>query len=268
MKNQFLSPRSTSAKLLTLLMAITLATITLTGVNMMGQESVVQVSGRATDQSGAVVPNAVVTVTNQATSRVFNAKTGNDGAYVFRDLPPGRYKLEVAAQGFTKLEFSDVQLILGRNLTINAPLTVATSTQEVVVTEAAPLIDVTTTQVGHDVTAEEFNRMPKSRTFQSLVATSPTVTSGDLEGGIQVNGASAGENNFVVDGITTSSVLEGASRTNVSFEILEEVQVKTSGIEAQYGGATGGVISAVTRSGGNAFHGDIHYYFTDRKSVV
>ena len=86
---------------------------------------------------------------------------------------------------------------------------IAASQQEVVVTEAAPLIDLTTTQVGHDVTAEEFDRMPKSRTFQSLVTSAPTVTQGDLEGGIQVNGASAGENNFVVDGITTSSVLQG-----------------------------------------------------------
>ena len=117
-------------------------------------------------------------------------------------------------KGFAKLEYSDVTLTLGKNLTINAALTIASSTQEIIVTEVAPLIDVTTTQVGHNVAAEEFNRMPKSRTFQSLVVSAPTATSGDLEGGIQVNGASAGENNFVVDGITTSSVLEGASRTN------------------------------------------------------
>ncbi|MEO8050316.1 MAG: TonB-dependent receptor [Acidobacteriota bacterium] len=236
--------------------------LALTGVsNLSGQESIVQVSGTATDPSGAVVPGVAVTATNQATQRVTTAKTGSDGVYIIRDLSPGRYKLVFQAPGFGGLEYSDIQLILGRNLSINAPLTVATNQQEVVVTEAAPLIDLTSTQVGHNVTSDEFDRMPKSRTFQSLVTSSPTVTQGDLEGGIQVNGASAGENNFIVDGITTSSVLQGQSRTNVSFEILEEVQVKTSGIEAQYGGATGGVISAVTKSGGNAFHGDIHYYF-------
>jgi hypothetical protein len=246
---------------LTLVLAV-IVLLALTGVsNLSGQESVVQISGSATDPSGAVVPGVTVTVTNQVTQRVDTTKTGSDGVYIIRNLAPGRYKLAFQGQGFSALEYSDVQLVLGRNLTVNAPLTVATSQQEVVVTEAAPLIDLTTTQVGHDVTAEEFDRMPKSRTFQSLVTSAPTVTQGDLEGGIQVNGASAGENNFVVDGITTSSVLQGQSRTNVSFEILQEVQVKTSGIEAQYGGATGGVISAVTKSGGNSFHGDIHYYF-------
>jgi hypothetical protein len=251
----------TNTARLTLVLAV-IVLLALTGVsNLSGQESVVQISGSATDPSGAVVPGVSVTATNQDTQRVDTAKTGSDGVYIIRNLAPGRYKVAFQGQGFSALEYSDIQLVLGRNLTINAPLTVATNQQEVVVTEAAPLIDLTTTQVGHDVTAEEFNRMPKSRTFQSLVTSSPTVTQGDLEGGIQVNGASAGENNFVVDGITTSSVLEGASRTNVSFEILQEVQVKTSGIEAQYGGATGGVISAVTKSGGNAFHGDIHYYF-------
>ena len=238
------------------------AFLALTGVsNLGGQESVVQISGSATDPSGAVVPGVTVTVTSLDSQRVATTKTGTDGVYIVRNLSPGRYKVAFQGQGFSSLEYSDVSLILGRNLTINAPLTVAANQQEVVVTEAAPLIDLTTTQVGHDVTSEEFNRMPKSRTFQSLVTSAPTATQGDLEGGIQVNGASAGENNFVVDGITTSSLLQGQSRTNVSFEILDEVQVKTSGIEAQYGGATGGVISAVTKSGGNTFHGDIHYYF-------
>ena len=234
-----------------------------TGVsNLSGQENVVQISGTATDSSGAVVPGATVTATSLDSQRAATTRTGNDGVYILRNLSPYGYKVAFQAQGFSSLEYSDVTLILYRNLTINAPLAVATAQQEVVVTEAAPLIDLTTTQVGHDVTSEEFNRMPKSRTFQSLVTSAPTATQGDLEGGIQVNGASAGENNFVVDGITTSSLLQGQSRTNVSFEILDEVQVKTSGIEAQYGGATGGVISAVTKSGGNAFHGDIHYYFT------
>ena len=228
MKDGFPAPR------LTLLLA-TFFVLALTGVpRLNAQESVVQVSGTATDPSSAVVPGVTVTATNQETQRVTTARTGSSGVYIFRDLQPGRYKVAFQAQGFSRLEYSDVLLILGRNLTINAGLTVAASQQEVIVTETAPLIDVTTTQVGHDVTSEEFNRMPKSRTFQSLVTSSPTVTQGDLEGGIQVNGASAGENNFVVDGITTTSVLQGQSRTNVSFEILEEVQVKTSGIEAQY----------------------------------
>ncbi len=187
--------------------------------------------------------------------------TGADGHYIARDVPPGKYQIQVEAQGFATARFDDVQVIAGKALLINAPMQIASGNQSVLVTESAPLIDVTTTQVGHTVTSEEFNMMPKARSFQSLAVSSPSVTSGDLEGGIQVNGASGAENNFMVDGITTSSLIQGQSRQNAAFEILQEVQVKTSGIEAQYGGATGGVISAITKSGGAQFHGDVHYYF-------
>lgn len=87
------------------------------------------------------------------------------------------------------------------------------------------------------------------------------MNSGEVEGGFQVNGASGAENSLTVDGITTNSLVNGQSRQNTVFEYLQEVQVKTSGISAEYGGALGGVISAVTKSGGNTFRGEGHYYF-------
>jgi len=92
--------------------------------------------------------------------------------------------------------------------------------------------------------------------------TSPGVNQGDIEGGFQVNGASGAENSFTVDGVNTNSLLYGSSRQNTVFEYLQEVQVKTGGIAAEYGGALGGVISAVTKSGGNRFTGEGHYYFS------
>src|SRR3989442_8201790 len=229
-------------------------------MSLPAQERLGQIYGVINDASSAAVPGAAITITNLDTHRAINAKSANDGAYTV-NVEPGHYKIRIEASGFNPTEFPDITVLVGKTLKIDAKLAVGSTTQAVEVTDVAPLIDTTTTQVAHNVTSEEFNRMPKSRTFQSLVTASPTATSGDLEGGTQINGASAGENNFIVDGITTSSVLQGQSRTNAPFEILEEVQVKSSGIEAQYGGATGGVISAITRTGGNRFHGDVHYYF-------
>src|SRR5436305_179902 len=111
------------------------------------------------------------------------------------------------------------------------------------------------------LTAEEFENLPKTRSFQSLAVLSPSVNSGTVEGGFQINGASGAENQFYIDGVTTTSLINGQSRENAAFEFLQEVQVKTGGIDAEYGGATGGVVSAVTRSGGNQFHGEAHYYY-------
>jgi hypothetical protein len=118
-----------------------------------------------------------------------------------------------------------------------------------------------TTTIAHNVTAEEFDRLPKARSFQSIAMTAPSVNSGELEGGFQVNGASGAENAFTVDGVVTNGLINGQSRQNTVFEYLQEVQVKTTGISAEYGGALGGVISAVTKSGGNVFRGEAHYYY-------
>ncbi len=134
-----------------------------------------------------------------------------------------------------------------------------------VTAENAPLVDTRSTIIAHNVTAEEIDRMPKGRSFQSIAMTAPSVNSGEIEGGFQVNGASGSENQFTVDGVSTNSLLAGHSRQNTVFEYLQEVQVKTVGIPAEYGGALGGVISAVTKSGGNRFTGEGHYYLSGQR---
>lgn len=240
-----------------------LLVIALFSLPVLAQERVGQISGTARDASGAVLPNVNITLTNKETGRTYTTKSATDGVYFLRDLDPARYTLKFELQGFATREFADVLVLVGKNLTINVDLAVGGTQQTVEVTADAPLIDTTSTAVGHNVTAEEFSRLPKTRSFQSMANAAPSVNVGDVvEGGIQINGASGSENQFNVDGLSTNSLIEGHSRQNAAFEILQEVQVKTSGIEAQYGGALGGVISAITRSGGNEFHGDVHYYFS------
>ena len=124
-------------------------------------------------------------------------------------------------------------------------------TETVQVLAGTPLIDVASTTHQKNIPAEEFEVIPKGRSFQALATALPSVNTGELEGGFQVNGASAGENNFTVDGVSVVSQIHGNQRQDAVFEYLQEVQVKTSGLEAEYGGALGGVISAVTKSGGN-----------------
>jgi hypothetical protein len=151
---------------------------------------------------------------------------------------------------------------IGRTLELNTQLDVG-ELSEIVQVEgvAAPLVDMRGTLVAHNVTAEEFERIPKGRSFQSMAARAPSVNQGAIEGGLQVNGASGSENQFLVDGVATNSLLNGQARQDTVFEYLQEIQVRTVGIPAELGGALGGVISAVTRSGGNVFRGETHYYY-------
>lgn len=229
---------------------------------LFAQERFGELNGTALDSSGAVLPNVKVTITNKDTLRVVTTTTNSTGQYVARNLEPGRYSVRFEVAGFQTFEVSELNLLLGKTLKLDANLSVAKAEAAVQVTDAAPLIDVSNTVMANNITATEFDRLPKARSFQNLAALSTSVNTGEIEGGIQVNGASGAENNFTIDGITTNSLINGQSRQDAQFEILQEVQVKTGGISAEYGGALGGVISAITKSGGNAFHGDVHYYLS------
>src|SRR5688572_10353259 len=226
------------------------------------QERFGTLSGRVTDQQGAAVPGVTVTVTNIESREAKVYVTDSDGMWVALDLNPGRYNVAFELAGFARVERPDISVMLGRAFDLNAQMRVGQLTETVQVTaEATPLVDTRSTLISHNVTAEEFDRLPKSRSFQSIAITAPSVNQGEVEGGFQVNGASGAENSFTVDGIVTNSLVNGQSRQNTVFEYLQEVQVKTSGISAEFGGALGGVVSAVTKSGGNVFRGEGHWYF-------
>jgi len=241
--------------------AVLVALALVTGVAA-AQERFGTLQGKVTDPQGSPVPGVTITVTESqtGTSRVF--VTDTNGQYLAPDLNPGRYTVVFELTGFAKVERSDLSVVLGRTFQLDAQMQVGALTETVQVTAtAAPLVDTRSTLIAHNVSAEEFDRLPKARSFQSLALASPSVNQGDVEGGIQVNGASGAENGFTVDGIVTNSLINGQSRQNTVFEYLQEVQVKTTGISAEYGGALGGVVSAVTKSGGNSFRGEAHYYF-------
>jgi hypothetical protein len=226
------------------------------------QERFGTVQGTLTDPSGGVLPGVTVTLTNVQTGRPTVVQTDGSGKYLV-NLDPGRYRMDFELSGFARQEMPEVNVLLGRTFTIDVTMKVGNVAEAVQVTaENAPLVDTRSTLIAHNVTAEEIERMPKGRSFQSVAMSAPSVNQGDLEGGIQVNGASGSENQYTVDGVSTNSLLGGHSRQNTVFEYLQEVQVKTVGIPAEYGGALGGVVSAVTKSGGNRFTGEGHYYFT------
>jgi hypothetical protein len=232
---------------------------------LLAQERFGNISGTATDPSGAVVPGAKVTVTNQTTKRIITATTRSDGSYAVLDVEPGRYSVSFEKTGFARQETSNAIVLVGKTTRVDASLTMGSVATTVEVSGAAAVIDTTSTTLAQNVTAEELDRLPKPRTFQGVAIFSPSVNTGYIEGGFQINGASAAENNYYIDGVSTNSVIDGSARQKATFDYLQEVQVKTTGLDAEYGGAMGGVVSAVTKSGGNAYHGDIHYYYYGNK---
>jgi hypothetical protein len=246
------------ARISALLVAFALAA---TGL-VTAQERFGTLTGTVMDAQGGAIPGVSVTATNVQTGEIREFVSDANGRYFVPDMLPGRYNVRFTLTGFATVERTDILVLLGRSFELDAEMRVGGVTETVQVVAETPLVDTRSTMIAHNVTAEEFDTLPKGRSFQSVAMTAPSVNNGIIEGGLQVNGASGAENQFTVDGVATNSLLNGQSRQDTVFEYLQEVQVKTVGITAEYGGALGGVISAVTKSGGNTFRGEGHYYYT------
>ena len=216
------------------------------------QERFGSLAGTVTDTTKAAVPGATVTATNKETGAqrvVVTDPTGRTGYPTSIPAATRHHRAPI----FQKVVVDDRDRPARPDADRRCRAEAGVLTEVVSVTGMRRDSSTSSVTLAHNVTAEEFDRLPKGRSFQSIAMTAPGVNSGEVEGGFQVNGASGAENSFTVDGVATNSLIYGSSRQNTVFEYLQEVQVKTGGIAAEYGGALGGVISAVTKSGGNAF---------------
>ena len=186
--------RSVSKRRWRLALAALAVVIAATSVRSLAQERFGGLTGIVRDATGAVLPGVTVTITNKQTGKVYTAVSGGDGVYRLLDLEPGRYSVQFELSGFSTAENPDVNLLLGKTLDVSPVMAVGGVNEAVSVTADSPLIDTKSTTIAHNVTAEEIDRIPKGRSFQNLAISSPSVNAGDIEGGIQVNGASgAGE---------------------------------------------------------------------------
>ncbi len=135
--------------------------------------------------------------------------------------------------------------------------------ETVQVTSEQPLIDVKSSQRAYSITADQFVKLPKGRDFSTVVTQAPGANFEAKSGGITIDGATAGENRFIIDGVETTNPQSGMQGKRMSLDFVQEVQVKSSGYAAEFGGSTGGVINVITRSGSNDFRGDADLYFNN-----
>lgn len=211
------------------------------------------IEGVVKDASGAVLPGATVEATANG---VVNATvTDSVGLYRFPSLPPGNYRVSANLQGFVAREVVEVRVGLGQSKKVDFALPLAGVAETVTVTAQTPLVDVRSTSRQANIRAEQVELLPKGRDFTTMVTQAPGANQEGKLGGISIDGASAGENRYIIDGIETTNLQNGTSGKRLISDFVEEVQVKSSGYTAEFGGATGGVINAMTKSGTNEMHG-------------
>ncbi|MGA7219682.1 MAG: TonB-dependent receptor [Candidatus Sulfotelmatobacter sp.] len=258
---------------------VCLLSVVLLAANVFAQETTGGLQGAVKDPSGAVVSKAHVVLTSPALEGDKNLDTDNGGYYHFANLPPGVYSVTVKAAGFSELKRDGIRIEVGHLPTLDLTLAVGSSGTVVEVTGSAPVIDVTTNTNQTNLTAEDLNDTPHGYSFQSVIQYAPMARNEPLAGGMagagpggnggalpgssgngfsvgfSVGGGADSENTYLVEGQDTENISGGASQANVPFQFIQEVQVKTSGIEAEHGGALGGVVNVVMKKGSNAYHG-------------
>ena len=236
------------------------------------------ISGTVTDAGGAVVPNASVKAINTDTGFTRNTNSESNGTYLIQYLPVGNYSLEVTAPGFKKFVQSNLVITVDVTQTLNSQLAVGATSETIEVSSALPLINTTTETLGRTVTPEEINTLPLvNRNAYQEISLTPGVQSNSSS--TQTN--ASGSANFVIGVPSTQVVINGGvdgGTPMVSFyldggfnmtglrnygnalpnpDALEEFRVETSNFAAQYGKMSGAVVTAVTKSGTNKFHGSV-----------
>ncbi|MDO8680944.1 MAG: carboxypeptidase regulatory-like domain-containing protein [Acidobacteriota bacterium] len=219
------------------------------------QEQRGTLEGVVKDASGSVLPGATVEATATQTTRAISTVTDTSGVFRFPSVAPGIYTLTASLAGFTAKTATDVRVGLGQVKKVDFSLALAGIVETVQVTAETPLVDVRNTARQSNIRAEQVELLPHGRDFTTMVTQAAGANQESKLGGISIDGASAGENRFIIDGIETTNLRNGTSGTGLIADFVEEVQVKSSGYTAEYGGATGGVINAVTKSGTNDWHG-------------
>src|SRR5262245_58421920 len=226
------------------------------------QEQRASIEGTIRDSSGGVLPGVTVEARSPSLAGVETTVTDTNGVYRFPALRPGRYEVTATLTGFQPAKSSDVRLELGQILKIDLAMEVGGVAETVKVTGESPLIDVKQNTAGANVQTETIERIPKGRDFANLVTSAPGITNEARNRGIQIDGASGADNRFVIDGVDTTNLLNGTSGKTLPPDFVDTVQAKASGYAAEYRASLGGVISAITKSGGNAYHGSAGIYFT------
>ena len=236
----------------------------------LAQQGTAEVRGRVADQQGGVLPGVTVVLTNQDTGVFREVVSGPDGSYFAGQLLPGTFRIIAELSGFRRFERRDFVVGVGRTATLDVTLTVGALAETVTVSASAPLVDLTSAEVGGTVSGAELTDLPTgNRSYFAAVALLPGIQfapSDSLGNDTMIaNGQTAGGNSVNVDGGANNDDSSGTGaggQVRVPLESVSEFQVLTNQFDAEFGRARGAIINALTKQGTNQYRGVGYYYGT------
>jgi Carboxypeptidase regulatory-like domain/TonB-dependent Receptor Plug Domain/TonB dependent receptor len=237
--------------------------------------------GTVTDGSGAVVPDAKISIKNRATSVVRDISADSAGFYSAPNLLPGVYDITAAASGFSTYVQTGVTLTVGASRSLNISLQIGQVSEQVEVIASAPAVELTSSAISAQVNSTTVRELPlNGRDWTQLATLQPGVSAVRVEAGpsnrgntgygtlLSVSGHQPFENNYRVNGVSINDYSNGSPGStlgvNLGVDAIEEFSVLTGNYSAEYGRASGGVINGITKSGTNQFHGDAYWFLRDK----
>ncbi len=229
------------------------------------------ISGTVTDATGAAVPNATVIVTDIAKGTTKTVQSNSGGFYTVNQLIPDSYSVKATAANFTPAENNAVAVAADTTQTVNLQVTVGGASQTVTVTSETPALKTDRADVGQVLDERQIQNLPNlDRNFTSFALLTPGVQRSSFNiaptenpqgtTALNANGSNYGTLGYVLDGTDNREPVDGIIVINPTLDSISEMKVDTQNFPAEFGGSVGGVVTAQTRSGGNAIHGDAFFY--------
>jgi len=225
------------------------------------------ISGKVVDPEGLPVPGATVTVESPALQGTRTATSSNNGDYIIPFLPPGDYTVTFSLSGFRTTK-ETARVSPTESVTVNPTLAVSTVSETVTVVGEAPAEFNQKAEVATSLKADLVDKLPTSRRLVDTVNLVPGVQSTGPNGGLAINGANSFESLYVINGVVVNENIRGQPNNLFIEDALQETTVSTAAISAEFGRFQGGVIQAVTKSGGNEFSGSYRMTLDNNKWVA
>ncbi len=245
--------------------ALFVLALALAGMGVWAQTTGGRIQGRVLDAKGNPIVGATVQVTGPSVQGMLGTATDLQGKYVIPFVPAGNnYKVKVTAEGYNTVIRSGIDVPLGSS--VELPFAMSGGQTEVTVTAAAPVVNLKTTESGATLSTQMIQSIPLQRNSSDIAYLAPTaVSSGSsTPGNASIGGSTGAENNYIINGVDVTNSGFGTNGSALNFDFIQDMQVMTGGLPPEYGASMGGVINAITRSGGNEFHGSLYtYYWSD-----
>src|SRR6266404_486722 len=237
----------------------------------LAQRDLGTITGIISDPQGAAVPNAKVTITEDATGLTYDVQTNSAGEYIRPLLKPGTYTVTAEATGFRRIAQKNVVIVGGDRVRVPLVLAVGDISQSIEISAEAPLLQTEDATLGASLNARQISQLPLGgqRIFAFLARTSPGVLPAEpgardaVGGGFSANGVrSNGQNNFLLNGVDNNvNVIDFLNQTafvvGPSVEAIGEMTILTNGYNAEYGRGAGGVVNVNLKSGTNQLRGTL-----------